>query len=153
MKLWKLGTDVYFTNALNHWPQRRCDKRASIETPQEQLVIVTSQWPAVSSCIDEVTIGQYFEIIGSTDAQNSDGIKCWFTSLKARESHKWSVHRIHGARNVWYCSVSIGHIVFRGDIFHSYSSDSKHNSPNLKQSVCYSHHITISHTASMMDMQ
>ena len=63
---------------------------------REQSVIVTSQLPAAGSCVDDVTIGQHFEITGS-----SDGIKCWFMSLKAHEWHKWSMHRIHGARNVW----------------------------------------------------
>ena len=38
MKLEKLGTDVYFTNSLNHWPQRHCDKKASTETLQKQSV-------------------------------------------------------------------------------------------------------------------
>ena len=59
------------------------------------LFTATTQLPADGLCIDDVMIGQNFEI-GS-----SDGIKCWFMSLKPQESHKWSVHRIHGVRNVW----------------------------------------------------
>ena len=42
MKLERLGTDVCFTNSLNHWHPRHCDKKASIETQWEQSVIVTS---------------------------------------------------------------------------------------------------------------
>ena len=42
MKLEKLGIDVKWTNSLNHWTQRHCDKKASIETPREQSAIVTS---------------------------------------------------------------------------------------------------------------
>ena len=38
----KIGTDMYFTNSLNHRPRRHCDKKASIETPREKSVIVTS---------------------------------------------------------------------------------------------------------------
>ena len=30
MKLKTLGTDVYFTNSLNHGPQHHCDKKATI---------------------------------------------------------------------------------------------------------------------------
>ena len=96
MKLEKLGTDMYFTNSLNHWLQRHCDKKASIKTLWEQSVIVTSQLPAAGSCVYEVTIGQHFEIIGS-----SNGIKCWCMSLKGYESHKWLVSWIHRARNIW----------------------------------------------------
>ena len=92
MKREKLGTNVYFTNSLNHWPQRHCDKKASIETTREQSIIVTSQLPVVGSWVDDATLGQHFEIFGS-----SNGVKCWFMSLKAHESHKWSVHRIHGS--------------------------------------------------------
>ena len=33
---WKRGTDMYFTKALNHCPQRHCDKKAPIETTPEQ---------------------------------------------------------------------------------------------------------------------
>ena len=117
----KFGTEVYFTNSLNHcllphlfqqfwwvalsklcssrlwniWPQCHCDKKVSIETIREQLDIVMSQLLAAGSCIDDVTTGQHFEIIG-----NSDGMKCGLTSVKPQESHKWSVHWIHGARNI-----------------------------------------------------
>ena len=38
MQLEKIGTDVYFTHSLNHWPQRRCNKNASIGTPR--IVII-----------------------------------------------------------------------------------------------------------------
>ena len=58
---------MYFTNSLNHWPQHHCDKKVSIESPCEQLVIVTSQLPVAGSCVDDFTIGQHFEIIGSSD--------------------------------------------------------------------------------------
>ena len=53
-----LGTDVSFTNSLTYWPQRNCDKKASIETAWEQSVIVTSQLLAAVSCIDDVAISQ-----------------------------------------------------------------------------------------------
>ena len=53
---WKLDADVYFTNSLNHWPQRHCDNKTYIETPREQSVVVTSQLPATGSCVDDVTI-------------------------------------------------------------------------------------------------
>ena len=91
MKIKKLATVVYFSNSLNHWPQRLCHKKASIETMQEQLVIVTSQLPVASSCINDIAKGQHFEIIRS-----GDRIKCRFMLLKPQESHKWSVHRLHG---------------------------------------------------------
>ena len=58
MKLEKLGTNVYFTNSVNHQPQHHCDKKASIETTREQPVIVTSLLLAAGSCIDDVTIGK-----------------------------------------------------------------------------------------------
>ena len=32
--------------------------------------------------------------------KSSEAVKCGFTSTKTQKSHKWSVHRIHGARNV-----------------------------------------------------
>ena len=67
-----------FYKFLKSLPQWHCDKKASIENPWEQSVIVTSQLPAAGSCVDDVTMGQHFEITGS-----SDGIKCWFMSLKA----------------------------------------------------------------------
>ena len=38
----KLGTDVSFTNFLNHYPQHHCAKKASIATMREKSVIVTS---------------------------------------------------------------------------------------------------------------
>ena len=65
-KLEKLVTDVYFTNLSNHWPQGRCDKKASIEIPR-----VTSQLPAAGSCVDDVKIDQHFKIIGNSDAPGS----------------------------------------------------------------------------------
>ena len=67
MKLEKLDEAVYFSNSLNHWPQRQYAKKASLKTPREQSVIVTLQLPATGSCVDDVTIGQHFEIIGSSD--------------------------------------------------------------------------------------
>ena len=39
--------------------------KASIATTREQSVIVTSQLLATGSCIDDVTIGQYFESFGA----------------------------------------------------------------------------------------
>ena len=39
----ELGTDVYFTNSMNHWPRSHRDEKVSIETAREQSVIVTSQ--------------------------------------------------------------------------------------------------------------
>ena len=35
-----------------------CDKKASIETPQEQSVAVSSQLPVAGSCVDDVAIVQ-----------------------------------------------------------------------------------------------
>ena len=60
----KLGTDLSFTDSLNHRPHR-CAKKASIATAREQSVIVTSQLLATGSCIDDVTIGQHFEPFGA----------------------------------------------------------------------------------------
>ena len=48
-----------------HCSQHHCARKASIETTQEQSVIVTSQLLATSSCIDDVTIGQHFESLGA----------------------------------------------------------------------------------------
>ena len=82
----KLGTDVSFTNSLNHCPQHHRAKRASIETTRVQSVIVTSQLLAASSCTDDVTIGQQFEYLGAVTGLNVDlpqlsrytrGQKCW----------------------------------------------------------------------------
>ena len=42
-----------------------CVKKASIATTREESVIVTSQWLAAGSCIDDVTIGQHFESFGA----------------------------------------------------------------------------------------
>ena len=30
MKLTKIGTDVYFTNSSNHWPERHCDRNQRV---------------------------------------------------------------------------------------------------------------------------
>ena len=61
----KLGTDVSFPNSINHCHQHNYAKKASIETTRELYVIVTSQMLAVSSCIDDVRIGQHFELLGA----------------------------------------------------------------------------------------
>ena len=53
----KLDTDVYFTNSLNHWPHRHCEKKTSIKHTREQSVTMTSQLLAAGSSIDDVTIG------------------------------------------------------------------------------------------------
>ena len=45
MQIEKFGTDVYFTHSLNHWPQRRFNKNASIKTPR----IVISPNPVFTS--------------------------------------------------------------------------------------------------------
>ena len=65
----KLGIEVKFTNFWNQWTQRHCDKKASIETPRKQSVIVTSQLPAAGSCVDEIKIDQHFEIIECSDTE------------------------------------------------------------------------------------
>ena len=106
----KLGTGMYFTNSLNYWPQRHCNKKASIEISRAHSVLVTSQLLAAGLLVNDVTIGQHFEAVPVK--------KCWFISLNAYESRKWSMHRMHGARNVGrYCSMS-RHIGFR-----DYNSD------------------------------
>ena len=42
LSMMKLERQIPFTN---HWPKSHCDNKASIETPREQSVIVTSQLP------------------------------------------------------------------------------------------------------------
>ena len=107
MKSEKLGTDVYFTNYLNHSPQRYYDKKASIETTREQLAIVTSQLQVVGSYIDDVTIGQKFETIGS-----ARGVKCGFTSVKL--SHR-NDRCTEYTEPEMYCSMRAVHLGFGGD--------------------------------------
>ena len=76
MTIEKLGTDVHLTNSLTPWPQRHCDKKASIETAREQSVIVMSQLLPDGSCFADVTISQqlfwYFEIVGDGNGINVD---------------------------------------------------------------------------------
>ena len=95
---WKKNWDrksTYFGISLTRLRQRHCDKKASIEITWEPSLIVTLQlltahvWMAL----------QYVNICLFWN--HSDGRICGFTSAKRQELHKWSVHRIHGARNVW----------------------------------------------------
>ena len=110
LKYEKIDTDVYFTISLNHLPQRQCDKKASTETTRQQSVIMTSQLPVASSCIDDVTISQHFEIIGS-----SAGIKCWFMSSNPQEWHDRCTEYTGTKMFGRYCSMIARHLGFRGD--------------------------------------
>ena len=49
-------------------------------------------------------------------------LKCWFTSLNADESHKWSMHRIQGAKRLSrHFSMNTRHLGFRADIIHNFN--------------------------------
>ena len=110
----KLGTDVSFTNSLNHCPQHHCARKVSIATMREQSVIVTSQLLAAGSCIDDVTIVQHFESFGAVTGYNVDlrhlshrnHINDWCTEYTGSE--------ILGR----YCSMGTRNLGFRGDSGH-----------------------------------
>ena len=78
----------------------------------KQLAIVTSQLQVAHSYIDDVTIGQHFEIIGS-----AGGIKCGFTSVKLSHRNDRCTEYMEP---VMYCSMRAGHLGFGGDFLHLY---------------------------------
>ena len=107
----KLGTDVSFTNSLNHWPQHHCAKKASIATTREQSVIVTSQLLATGFCIDDVTIGQHFEPSGAVMGWNVD-----LRQLSHRNHiNDWCTEYTGSEILGRYCSMSARDLGFRGD--------------------------------------
>ena len=80
MKLEKLkfGTDMPFTNSLNHWPHCHCAKKASIETTWEQGAILMSQLLVTGSCIDDVTIGELLLILKSSWAVTEQNLDLFY---------------------------------------------------------------------------
>ena len=56
-KLQKLRTDVYFTNYLNHWPQRHCDKKASVDKKHEGTVGQCDVTIASGRLLEPTTVG------------------------------------------------------------------------------------------------
>ena len=104
MKLERLGTDVYVINSSNHWPQRHYDKKSDHRNPAR----------TIGHCDVTIAIGRLMCRWRHDRSTFWNHREHWrdkmLMSLKAHESHKLSVHRIHGSKEI-------------ADIFHIYNSD------------------------------
>ena len=115
MKLEKLRTDVSFTNLLNSLPQRHCDKKTSIET-WEQSVIVMSQLLVASSCIDDVTKGQQlFTFLKSSGGVTEHNVDLRQVSIRNHTNDQYTEYTEPEIFGRCY-EMDAKHLDFRGDI-------------------------------------